>query len=121
MKIIRSMTPLRQRMIEDMQIRNLSPHTIDGYVRYVAQFAKHYNRFCQLIAAETLVRRTGALSRSSLTLKRPALYPSLPPNSRIVASSGCGTPMPTADAVAVGSVGKWVHKLIETAGRDRGI
>ncbi len=26
-------------MLEDMQIRNLSPHTIDGSLRYVAQFA----------------------------------------------------------------------------------
>lgn len=42
MKIVRPMTPLRRRMLEDMQIRNLSPHTIDGYTRYVAQFAKHF-------------------------------------------------------------------------------
>src|SRR5262245_41962735 len=41
MKIIRPMTPLRRRMREDMQIRNYSPHTIDGYLRYVAHFAKH--------------------------------------------------------------------------------
>jgi integrase/recombinase XerD len=42
MKIIRPMSPLRRRMREDMQIRNYSPHTIDGYLRYVAQFAKHF-------------------------------------------------------------------------------
>ena len=33
MKIIRPMTPLRQRMLEDMQIRNYSPHTVDAYLR----------------------------------------------------------------------------------------
>jgi integrase/recombinase XerD len=43
MKLIRPLTPLRQRMLEDIQIRNYSPHTIDGYLRYVAQFAKHFH------------------------------------------------------------------------------
>src|SRR5256712_10653356 len=52
MKIIRPMTPLRQRMLEDMQIRNYSPHTIDGYLRYVAQFAKHFHTSPDRLDAE---------------------------------------------------------------------
>jgi site-specific recombinase XerD len=35
-------TPLRQRMIEDMTIRNMSPLTQAAYVRAVAKFAAHY-------------------------------------------------------------------------------
>jgi len=38
------MTLLRQRMIEDMQIRNLSPDTQKSYVLQVAQFARHFNQ-----------------------------------------------------------------------------
>jgi len=38
------MTALRQRMIEDMRIRNLSPNTIDCYVGQVARFARHFGR-----------------------------------------------------------------------------
>jgi integrase/recombinase XerD len=38
------MTPLRQRMLEDMQVRNLSPHTQRAYVESVARFARHFGR-----------------------------------------------------------------------------
>jgi integrase/recombinase XerD len=39
-------------MLEDMQIRNDSPHTIDGYLRYVAQFAKHFRTSPDQLDAE---------------------------------------------------------------------
>ena len=38
------MTPLRQRMLGDMQVRNLSPHTQRAYIENVARFARHFGR-----------------------------------------------------------------------------
>ena len=39
-----TMSPLRQRMIEDMTIRNLSPATQQSYVYAVAKFSRHFGR-----------------------------------------------------------------------------
>ena len=38
------MNALRQRMLQDLQLRNYSPHTISAYVRCVADFARHFNQ-----------------------------------------------------------------------------
>ena len=38
------MTPLRRRMIEDMQIRNLAPRTQVSYVEQVDRFARHFHK-----------------------------------------------------------------------------
>jgi len=38
------MTPLRQRMIEDMRMRDFSEHTIAAYVSAVYRLANHYHR-----------------------------------------------------------------------------
>ena len=46
------MTALRQRMLDDMRIRNYSPCTQEGYLRYVQRFAEHYNRSPDLLTPE---------------------------------------------------------------------
>lgn len=38
------MTRLRQRLLDDLRVRNLCPHTRDAYVRAVARFARHFDR-----------------------------------------------------------------------------
>ena len=38
------MTPLRQRMLDDIRMRNLSPHTQEAYLRAVAKFAQHFGK-----------------------------------------------------------------------------
>src|SRR5277367_3370264 len=38
------MTTLRQRMLEDLRIRNYAPTTVRCYIRAVAEYAKHFNK-----------------------------------------------------------------------------
>ncbi len=48
------MTPLRQRMIEDMQLRGLSERTQQAYTRAVKQLAEHYGKSPDGISEEEL-------------------------------------------------------------------
>lgn len=48
------MTPLRQRMIENMQLRGLSARTQGAYVLAVRQLAEHYHRSPDQITEEDL-------------------------------------------------------------------
>jgi hypothetical protein len=46
------MTPLRQRMLEDLRIRNDSASTVRAYVRCVADFAEHINKSPEKLGPE---------------------------------------------------------------------
>ena len=48
------MTPVRQRMTEDMQVRNLSPHTQASYVQQVSLFARYFNKSPEVLGPEEI-------------------------------------------------------------------
>jgi integrase/recombinase XerD len=48
------MTPLRERMIDDLKLRNRSPRTIEAYVFWVARFAKFYGRSPEHLGPEAV-------------------------------------------------------------------
>jgi hypothetical protein len=43
------MTPLRQRFVDDLRLRNYARRTIDTYVGHIAAFAKHFGRSPELL------------------------------------------------------------------------
>jgi integrase/recombinase XerD len=48
------MTSLRQRMIEDLQIRNLAVNTQESYVQQVSLFARHFKKSPELLGPEQI-------------------------------------------------------------------
>jgi integrase/recombinase XerD len=48
------MTTLRQRMIDDLRVRNRSAHTIKAYIACVAHFARHFGKSPELLGPEEI-------------------------------------------------------------------
>ncbi|WP_454743904.1 tyrosine-type recombinase/integrase [Cupriavidus necator] len=48
------MTPLRERMLHDMQIRNLADNTQKSYLQQVSSFARHFRRSPELLGPEEI-------------------------------------------------------------------
>ena len=46
------MTPLRQRFLHDLQLRNYSPRTLETYLSHVVRFARHFGRSPEQLGAE---------------------------------------------------------------------
>src|SRR5215470_6432141 len=48
------MTPLRQRFMDDLRLRNMSPRTIETYVLRVALFARHFGRSPEVLGGQEI-------------------------------------------------------------------
>ncbi len=73
------MTPLRQRMLEDMAIRNLAENTQSSYIQQVIAYAKHFHRAPEELGPEEIrayqlhLTQTRRLSASSVSVATGAL------------------------------------------------
>jgi len=73
------MTPLRQRMLEDMAVRNLAENTQSAYLQQVAAFARHFHRSPEVLGPEEVrawqvhLTQTRRLSPSSVSVATGAL------------------------------------------------
>src|ERR1700740_1202328 len=52
----RKVSPLRQRMIDDMTVRNLAPNTITAYLKQVRYFSQHFGRSPARLGPEEIRR-----------------------------------------------------------------
>ena len=48
------MTTLRQRLIDDLKVRNRSAHTIKAYVACIANFARYFGKSPELLGPEEI-------------------------------------------------------------------
>ena len=73
------MTSLRQRLIEDLQIRNRAVGTQEVYVQQVSLFARHFNKSPDLLGPEQIrayqlyLTNEKKLSTSSIVIAMSAL------------------------------------------------
>lgn len=73
------MTSLRQRLLEDMQLRNLSVHTQASYVQQVSLFARHFDQSPEVLGPEEIrayqiyLTNERKLAPSSITIAVSAL------------------------------------------------
>jgi site-specific recombinase XerD len=97
------MTPLRQRMIEDLKLRNLSENTIKAYVRAVLKYAEFFHRSPDQLGREELrtyllfLREEKRVAQGTFNQKVAALRTdTISSSAAILASNFCSVSFLTA-------------------------
>ena len=78
------MTPLRQRMLEDMRLRNFSPHTQESHLLQITQFARYFAKSPEVLGPAEIrtyqlyqATEKGSVIQVMLSLKYPEKTPLL--------------------------------------------
>src|SRR5258708_38368443 len=82
----RKVTPLRQRMIDDMMVRNFAPNTMVCYLKQVSYFAQHFGRSPDRLGAEEIrsyqiyltKERKVSVSSRTVAVSPPSFFLALP-------------------------------------------
>jgi len=113
------MTPLRQRMLEELQLRNLSETTIHTYLRLVERFAKHFGVSPTQLGPDHVRRYLLHLLNDSAPRCIPYMWPRSPSSGR-----ACGRRLESREIPVSASViarriqhGNVVRRLEDAAGR----
>ena len=69
------MTALRQRMIEDMQLRNLGAETQRAYVHYISGLARFYQTSPEHLGLEEIRELLAKLRGAVEKPERPTVFP----------------------------------------------
>ena len=77
------MTPLRQRFIEDLQLRNRSPKTIEAYVYHVRELARHFKQSPDQLGDDQVHRYLLHLLHDKQVSGRPTIRP-WPPSASFI-------------------------------------
>jgi hypothetical protein len=85
------MTPLRQRVSEDMQARNLSPHTRRSNLQQVSQFARHFGRSPDLLGPDDIRTYQLHLTLDKRFSASSILVDRFQATSRVLLMTGMGT------------------------------
>ena len=115
------MTPVRQRMTEDMQVRNLSPHTQASYVQQVSLFARYFGKSPEVLGAKEIrayqayLTNEKKLASSSILIAVSALCFHFKVTLHRDWTLWSGARWTTTTKVSPPSAGTWLRNVFKTA------